>query len=118
MLLLCLGYCHSSYSFCNFTPSYSWTSFLILDFHAVGLRTFSYGPDASPVHSFATDEHEEFFMVVLPSNDRISMILFYQMKQQASSVERIKKRWLWREVLLCIYVIARAQPRPVMLWKN
>ncbi|KAH9691435.1 cytochrome C assembly protein [Citrus sinensis] len=49
----------------------------------------------------------------------ISMILFSQMKQQASVRRTYKKEMVVaRSTLVHLRHSARAQPRPVMLWKN
>ncbi|KAL0298218.1 UNVERIFIED_CONTAM: putative cytochrome c biosynthesis protein [Sesamum calycinum] len=69
----------------------------------------------APVHSFATDDTRgiflwQFFLLMTG----ISMILFCQMKQQTSVRRTYKKEMLWREVLLCTYVIRLAR-KPVPL---
>ncbi|KAG5629972.1 hypothetical protein H5410_001689 [Solanum commersonii] len=73
------------------------------------LRTFSIRSGLlAPAHSFAMMIHEESFYGVLPSNDRISMILFSRMKR-ASVYRTYKRRWLWREVLWHLRHLARKQ---------
>nr|USM75159.1 cytochrome c biogenesis FN [Chimaphila umbellata] len=72
----------------------------------------------APVHSFATDDTRGrflwwFFLLMTG----ISMILFSQMKQQAS-VPHKKEMVVARSTLVHLRHSARAQPRPVMLWKN
>ncbi|KAK8485781.1 hypothetical protein V6N11_034308 [Hibiscus sabdariffa] len=79
-------------------------------------RTFSIRSGLlAPVHSFATDDTRGIFLLrffLLMTG--ISMILFSQMKQQASVRRTYKKRWLWREVLLCTYVTRLAHnPAPL-----
>nr|UDH53997.1 cytochrome c biogenesis Fn [Hemerocallis citrina] len=74
----------------------------------------------APVHSFATDDTRgrflwRFFLLITG----ISMNLFYQMKQQASVRRTYKKEMVVaRSTLVHLRNSARAQPRPVMLWKN
>ncbi|KAJ3671237.1 hypothetical protein LUZ61_022503 [Rhynchospora tenuis] len=92
---------------------HSWTLLLnILTFLCCVLGTFSIRSGLlASVHSFATDDTRGkflwwFFLLITGT----SMILFYQMKRQASSVEPIKRRCLWREVLLRTYVTRLAQP--------
>nr|USM75160.1 cytochrome c biogenesis FN [Moneses uniflora] len=72
----------------------------------------------APVHSFATDDTRGrflwwFFLLMTG----ISIILFSQMKQQAS-VPHKKEMVVARSTLVHLRHSARAQPRPVMLWKN
>nr|VDD24199.1 unnamed protein product [Brassica rapa] len=116
------GISHSSYSFCNFTLLHSWTSFLnIVTFPCCVLGTFSIRSGLlAPVHSFATDDTRGIFLwwfFLLMTG--ISMILFYQMKQQASVRRTYKKEMVVaRSTLVHLRHSARAQPRPVMLWKN
>lgn len=74
----------------------------------------------APVHSSATDDTRgrflwRFFLLITG----ISMILFSQMKQQASVRRTYKKEMVVaRSTLVHLRHSARAQPRPVMLWKN
>lgn len=74
----------------------------------------------APVHSSATDDTRgrflwRFFLLITG----ISMNLFYQMKQQASVRRTYKKEMVVaRSTLVHLRHSARAQPRPVMLWKN
>lgn len=72
------------------------------------------------IHSFATDDTRGIFLwwfFLLMTG--ISMILFYQMKQQASVRRTYKKEMVVaRSTLVHLRHSARAQPRPVMLWKN
>ncbi|KAK3222380.1 hypothetical protein Dsin_009405 [Dipteronia sinensis] len=74
----------------------------------------------APVHSFATDDTRGIFLwrfFLLMTG--ISMILFSQMKQQASVRRTYKKEMVVaRSTLVHLRHSARAQPRPVMLWKN
>ncbi|KAH0446808.1 hypothetical protein IEQ34_024356 [Dendrobium chrysotoxum] len=57
--------------------------------------------------------HEEDFMAAYLLN------LFYQMKQQASVLRISKKEMVVaRSTLVHLRHSARAQSRPVMLWKN
>ena len=74
----------------------------------------------APVHSSATDDTRgrflwRFFLLITG----ISMNLFYQMKQQASVRRTYKKEMVVaRSTLVHLRHSARAQPRPIMLWKN
>nr|USM75162.1 cytochrome c biogenesis FN [Allotropa virgata] len=74
----------------------------------------------APVHSFATDDTRGrllwwFFLLMTG----ISMILFSQMKQQASvRITHKKEMVVARSTLVHLRHSACAQPRPVMLWKN
>ena len=74
----------------------------------------------APVHSFATDDTRGIFLwrfFLLMTG--ISMILFSQMKQQASvRITHKKEMVVTRSTLVYLRHSARAQPRPVMLWKN
>ncbi|KAI4999213.1 hypothetical protein ZWY2020_060074 [Hordeum vulgare] len=86
---------------------HSWTSLLnILTLPCCVLGIFSIRSGLlALVHSSATDDTRGrflwwFFLLITG----ISMTLFYQMKRRHRSVEPIKKRWLWREVLLCTYI--------------
>nr|QDA22824.1 cytochrome c biogenesis FN [Monotropa hypopitys] len=74
----------------------------------------------APVHSFATDDTRGrllwWFFLLMTS---ISMILFSQMKQQASvRITHKKEMVVARSTLVHLRYSACAQPRPVMLWKN
>lgn len=100
----------------------SWTSFLnivTLPCCVSGTSSIRSGLLA-PVHSFATDDTRgrflwRFFLLMTG----ISMILFSQMKQQASVRRTYKKEMVVaRSTLVHLRRSARAQPRPVMLWKN
>ncbi|CAN0875463.1 Probable cytochrome c biosynthesis protein, partial [Linum grandiflorum] len=86
---------------------HSWTSFLIIvTLPCCVSGTFSIRSGLLvPFHSFAIDDTRGIFLwrFFLLMND-ISMILFSQMKRQTSVRRTYKKRWLWREVLLCTYV--------------
>ena len=101
---------------------HSWTSFLnIVTFPCCVLGTFSIRSGLlAPVHSFATDDTRGIFLwrfFLLMTG--ISMILFSQMKQQASVRRTSKKEMVVaRSTLVHLRHSARAQPRPVMLWKN
>ena len=101
---------------------HSWTSFLnIVTFPCCVLGTFSIRSGLlAPVHSFATDDTRGIFLwrfFLLMTG--ISMILFSQMKQQASVRRTYKKEMVVaRSTLVHLRHSARAQPRPVMLWKN
>jgi len=101
---------------------HSWTSFLnIVTFPCCVLGTFSIRSGLlAPVHSFATDDTRGIFLwrfFLLMTG--ISMILFSQMKQQASVRITYKKEMVVaRSTLVHLRHSARAQPRPVMLWKN
>ncbi|KAE9584264.1 putative cytochrome c assembly protein (mitochondrion) [Lupinus albus] len=72
------------------------------------------------VHSFATDDTRGIFLwrfFLLMTG--ISMILFSQMKQQASVRRTYQKEMVVaRSTLVHLRHSARAQPRPVMLWNN
>ncbi|KAJ0500931.1 putative cytochrome c assembly protein [Helianthus annuus] len=99
---------------------HSWTSILnIVTLPCCVSRTFSIRSGLlAPVHNFATDDTRGiflwwFFRLITD----ISMIIFSQMKQQASVRRTYKKRWLWREVLLCTYVTELARkPAPASNW--
>nr|AUD39190.1 cytochrome c maturase subunit Fn [Craterispermum sp. 1 Eriksson et al. 999] len=101
---------------------HSWTSFLkIVTFLCCVLGTFSIRSGLlAPVHSFATDDTRgifiwRFFLLMTG----ISMILFSQMKQQASVRRTYKKEMVVaRSTLVHLRHSARAQARPVILWKN
>nr|YP_010883791.1 cytochrome c maturation protein CcmFN [Pandanus odorifer]WIW39636.1 cytochrome c maturation protein CcmFN [Pandanus odorifer] len=101
---------------------HSWTSLLnILTLPCCVLGTSSIRSGLlAPVHSSATDDTRgrflwRFFLLITG----ISMNLFYQMKQQAS-VRRTygKEMVVARSTLVHLRHSARAQPRPVILWKN
>nr|Q04647.1 RecName: Full=Probable cytochrome c biosynthesis protein [Daucus carota]CAA49286.1 unnamed protein product [Daucus carota]prf//1916398B orf579 gene [Daucus carota] len=101
---------------------HSWTSFLnivTLPCCVSGTSSIRSGLLA-PVHSFATDDTRGIFLwrfFLLMTG--ISMILFSQMKQQASVRRTYKKEMVMaRSTLVHLRHSARAQPRPVMLWKN
>lgn len=101
---------------------HSWTSFLnIVTLPCCVSGTFSIRSGLlAPVHSFATDDTRGIFLwrffLLMTS---ISMILFSQMKQQASVRRTYKKEMVVaRSTLVHLRHSARAQPRPVMLWKN
>jgi hypothetical protein len=99
-----------------------WTLLLnILTFLCCVLGTFSIRSGLlASVHSFATDDTRGrflwwFFLLITG----ISMTLFYQMKQEASVRRTYKKEMVVaRSTLVHLRHSARAQPRPVMLWKN
>ena len=101
---------------------HSWTSFLnIVTLPCCVSGTFSIRSGLlAPVHSSATDDTRgrflwRFFLLMTG----ISMILFSQMKQQASVRRTYKKEMVVaRSTLVHLRHSARAQPRPVMLWKN
>nr|UXC96451.1 cytochrome c biogenesis FN [Amorphophallus albus] len=101
---------------------HSWTSLLnILTLLCCVLGTSSIRSGLlAPVHSSATDDTRgrflwRFFLLITG----ISMILFSQMKQQASVRRTYKKEMVVaRSTLVHLRHSARAQPRPVMLWKN
>ena len=101
---------------------HSWTSFLnIVTLPCCVSGTFSIRSGLlAPVHSFATDDTRGIFLwrfFLLMTG--ISMILFSQMKQQASVRRTYKKEMVVaRSTLVHLRHSARAQPRPVMLWKN
>nr|AFI44290.1 cytochrome c biogenesis FN [Silene vulgaris]AFI44318.1 cytochrome c biogenesis FN [Silene vulgaris] len=103
---------------------HSWTLFLnIVTFLCCVLGTFSIRSGLlAPVHSFATDDTRGIFLwrfFLLMTG--ISMILFSQMKQQASVRRTYKKEMVVaRSTLVHLRHLARAQPRPLMfmLWKN
>nr|YP_009941456.1 cytochrome c maturase subunit Fn [Fagus sylvatica]QOC70514.1 cytochrome c maturase subunit Fn [Fagus sylvatica]QVG61320.1 cytochrome c maturase subunit Fn [Fagus sylvatica]QVG61376.1 cytochrome c maturase subunit Fn [Fagus sylvatica] len=101
---------------------HSWTSFLnIVTLLCCVSGTFSIRSGLlAPVHSFATDDTRGIFLwrfFLLMTG--ISMILFSQMKQQASVRRTYKKEMVVaRSTLVHLRHSARAQPRPVMLWKN
>lgn len=95
----------------------SWTSLKnFLTFLCCVLGTFSIRSGLlASVHSFATDDTRgrflwRFFLLITG----ISMNLFYQMKP----VCRTKEMVVARSTLVHLRHSARAQPRPVMLWKN
>ncbi|CAM0948240.1 unnamed protein product [Alopecurus aequalis] len=101
---------------------HSWTSLLnILTLPCCVSGTFSIRSGLlAPVHSSATDDTRgrfllRFFLLITG----ISMTLFYQMKQEASVRRTYKKEMVVaRSTLVHLRHSARAQPRPVMLWKN
>nr|YP_009306117.1 cytochrome c biogenesis FN [Corchorus olitorius]AOO95954.1 cytochrome c biogenesis FN [Corchorus olitorius] len=101
---------------------HSWTLFLnIVTFPCCVLGTFSIRSGLlASVHSFATDDTRGIFLwrfFLLMTG--ISMILFYQMKQQASVRRTYKKEMVVaRSTLVHLRHSARAQPRPLMLCKN
>jgi cytochrome c biogenesis factor len=98
---------------------HSWTSFLnivTLPCCVSGTSSIRSGLLA-PVHSFATDDTRGIFLwwfFLLMTG--ISMIIFSQMKQQASVRRTYKKEMVVaRSTLVHLRHSARAQPRPVML---
>nr|WGU13481.1 cytochrome c biogenesis Fn [Selenipedium aequinoctiale] len=101
---------------------HSWTSLLnTLTLPCCVSGTFSIRSGLlAPVHSSATDDTRgrflwRFFLLITG----ISMNLFYQMKQQASVRIIYKKEMVVaRSTLVHLRHSARAQPHPVMLWKN
>lgn len=99
-----------------------WTLFLnIVTFLCCVLGTFSIRSGLlASVHSFATDDTRGIFLwrfFLLMTG--ISMILFSQMKQQASVRRTYKKEMVVaRSTLVHLRHSARAQARPLMLWKN
>nr|WRH36826.1 cytochrome c biogenesis Fn [Cyperus stolonifer] len=102
---------------------HSWTLLLnIFTFLCCVLGTFSIRSGLlASVHSFATDDTRGkflwwFFLLITG----ISMILFYQMKRQASVRRTYKKDMIVaRSTIVHLRHSARAQPcSPVMLWKN
>ncbi|YP_007516934.1 heme lyase (mitochondrion) [Glycine soja] len=101
---------------------HSWISFLnIVTLPCCVSGTFSIRSGLlASVHSFATDDTRGIFLwrfFLLMTG--ISMILFSQMKQQASVRRTSKKEMVVaRSTLVHLRHSARAQPRPVMLWKN
>nr|AUD39207.1 cytochrome c maturase subunit Fn [Posoqueria latifolia] len=101
---------------------HSWTSFLnIVTFPCCVSGTFSIRSGLlAPVHSFATDDTRGIFLwrfFLLMTG--ISMILFSQMKQQASVRRTYKKEMVVaRSTLVHLRHSARAQARLVILWKN
>jgi hypothetical protein len=101
---------------------HSWISFLnIVTLPCCVSGTFSIRSGLlASVHSFATDDTRGIFLwrfFLLMTG--ISMILFSQMKQQASVRRTYKKEMVVaRSTLVLLRHLARAQPRPVMLWKN
>nr|AUD39211.1 cytochrome c maturase subunit Fn [Gardenia conferta] len=101
---------------------HSWTSFLnIMTFPCCVLGTFSIRSGLlAPVHSFATDDTRGIFLwrfFLLMTG--VSMILFSQMKQQASARRTYKKEMVVaRSTLVHLRHSARAQARLVILWKN
>lgn len=101
---------------------HSWTSFLnIVTLPCCVSGTFSIRSGLlASVHSFATDDTRGIFLwrfFLLMTG--ISMILFSQMKQQASVRRTYKKEMVVaRKTLAHLRRSARAQPRPLMLWKN
>nr|ULQ69416.1 cytochrome c biogenesis protein ccmFN [Georgeantha hexandra] len=100
----------------------SWTSLLnILTLPCCVSGTFSIRSGLlAPVHSSATDDTRgrflwRFFLLITG----ISMNLFHQMKQEASVRRTYKKEMVVaRSTLVHLRHSARAQPRPLMLWKN
>nr|YP_010731518.1 cytochrome c biogenesis FN [Artemisia argyi]WEG39847.1 cytochrome c biogenesis FN [Artemisia argyi] len=98
---------------------HSWTSFLnIVTFPCCVSGTFSIRSGLlAPVHNFATDDTRGIFLwwfFLLMTG--ISMIIFSQMKQQASVRRTYKKEMVVaRSTLVHLRHSARAQPRPVML---
>nr|KAJ0204975.1 hypothetical protein LSAT_V11C500234950 [Lactuca sativa] len=98
---------------------HSWTSFL----NIVTLPCFVSGTSSiwsgllAPVHNFAIDDTQGIFLwwfFILMTG--ISMIIFSQMKQQASVRRTYKKEMVVaRSTLVHLRHSARAQPRPVML---
>ncbi|KAJ0781179.1 putative cytochrome c assembly protein [Helianthus annuus] len=96
---------------------HSWSSFLnIVTLPCCVSGTFSIRSGLlAPVHNFATDDTRGIFLWwFFLLTTVISMIIFSQMKQQASVRRTYKKRWLWREVLLCTYFIRLARnPAPL-----
>jgi cytochrome c assembly protein len=98
---------------------HSWTLLLnIVTFLCCVLGTFSIRSGLlAPVHSFATDDTRGIFLwrfFLLMTG--ISMILFSQMKQQASVRRTYKKEMVVaRSTLVHLRHLARAQPRPLML---
>nr|AHX81345.1 cytochrome c biogenesis FN [Licania alba]AHX81356.1 cytochrome c biogenesis FN [Leptobalanus sprucei] len=101
---------------------HSWTSFLnIVTFPCCVLGTFSIRSGLlASVHSFATDDTRGIFLwrfFLLMTG--ISMILFSQMKQQASARRTYKKEMVvGRSTLVRLRHSARTQLCPVMLWNN
>ncbi|KAI4298039.1 hypothetical protein MLD38_040521 [Melastoma candidum] len=101
---------------------HSWTSFLnIVTLLCCVLGTFSIRSGLlASVHSFATDDTRGIFLwrfFLLMTG--ISMILFSQMKQQAWVRRTYKKEMVVaRSTLVHLRQSARAQTRPLMLWKN
>nr|UHJ18909.1 cytochrome c maturation subunit FN [Aragoa abietina]UHJ18916.1 cytochrome c maturation subunit FN [Aragoa cleefii] len=101
---------------------HSWTSFLnIVTFPCCVLGTFSIRSGLlAPVHSFATDDTRGIFLwrfFLLMTG--ISMILFSQMKQQASVRRTYKKEMVVaRSTLVHLRHSTRAQARPAILWNN
>ncbi|XP_020599941.1 LOW QUALITY PROTEIN: uncharacterized protein LOC110039271 [Phalaenopsis equestris] len=101
---------------------HSWTSLLnTLTLPCCVSGTFSIRSGLlAPVHSSATDDTRGrflwwFFLLITG----ISLNLFYQMKQQASVLRISKKEMVVaRSTLVHLRHSARAQSRPVMLWKN
>ena len=95
---------------------HSWTSFLnIVTLPCCVSGTFSIRSGLlAPVHSFATDDTRGIFLwrfFLLMTG--ISMILFSQMKQQASVRRTYKKEMVVaRSTLVHLRHSARAQPRP------
>jgi cytochrome c biogenesis factor len=98
---------------------HSWTLFLnIVTFLCCVLGTFSIRSGLlASVHNFATDDTRGIFLwwfFLLMTG--ISMIIFSQMKQQASVRRTYKKEMVVaRSTLVHLRHSARAQPRPVML---
>jgi cytochrome c biogenesis factor len=97
-----------------------WTSLLnILTLLCCVLGTFSIRSGLlASVHSFAKDDTRGiflwwFFLLITG----ISMTLFYQMKQEVRRTYK-KEMVVARSTLVHLRHSARAQPRPVMLWKN
>nr|YP_010131403.1 cytochrome c biogenesis FN [Bruguiera sexangula]QPZ76249.1 cytochrome c biogenesis FN [Bruguiera sexangula] len=101
---------------------HSWTSFLnIVTLPCCVSGTFSIRSRLlASVHRFATDDTRGIFLwrlFLLMTG--ISMIFFFQMKQQASVRRTYKKEMVVaRSTLVHLRHSAREQPRPFMLWKN
>lgn len=100
-------------------PLYSWTSLLNIVTLPCCVSGTSYIRSGllAPVHSFATDDTRGIFLwrfFLLMTG--ISLILLFQMKLQASGRITYKKEMV--VVRRHLRHSARAQPRPVMLWKN
>ncbi|KAJ8429567.1 hypothetical protein Cgig2_010280 [Carnegiea gigantea] len=101
---------------------YCWTLLLfIMTFLCCVLRTFSIQSRLlAPVHSFTADDTRGIFswrFFLLTTS--ISMILFSQMKQQASVRRTYKKEMVVaRSTEVHLRHLAHAQPRPLMLWNN
>ncbi|CBI33444.3 unnamed protein product, partial [Vitis vinifera] len=100
-------------------PLYSWTSLLNIVTLPCCVSGTSYIRSGllAPVHSFATDDTRGIFLwrfFLLMTG--ISLILLFQMKLQALGRITYKKEMV--VVRRHLRHSARAQPRPVMLWKN